>query len=194
MRVLTTLFSFFLWFAPLHADPAHLFYRTMAEHVIRLVNDQQHFCTAVMVKPKEFLTANHCLSTRLEAFNRLGYSLPADVVKKSEGIDLALIQVNMPNLTPIDLASEDTIPDGLNVVAMGFVSPFSEMIPMYVAAHVIGVEEGVLVLVDQPYRFGFSGGPLVNEKGQLEGLNVMTDVENQIGISVSIRVIRQFLK
>ncbi len=119
----------------------------------------------------------------------------ASVVGTDPPTDLAVIQIDMPNLTPARLGDVDSLQVGDDVVAIG---------------HALGLEGGPTVtrgvvsakgrsIQEDPYTIsdaiqtdasinpGNSGGPLVNVFGEVVGINtaIIASAQN-IGFSISI--------
>ncbi|MBQ8002717.1 MAG: trypsin-like peptidase domain-containing protein [Clostridia bacterium] len=107
--------------------------------------------------------------------------------------DLALVKINKLGLKPMPFAAENSLKVGQTVIAIG--TPLSVN---HINSASKGIVSGINVNIGQHYLFtqsdvaingGNSGGPLINTKGELVGINsikyVGTDVE---GMSFSIPV------
>lgn len=130
------------------------------------------YCTATTVDGAKgwMLTAKHCLPEDKDAPFILNGTLPIQVVRV-EG-ELALVKVNAMNL-PIPIAKED-VKQGDLVYGAGFGWAWGKILVMSarVSANYIEVPgwEGEVTLLDHDFANGMSGGPVLNEKGELIGI------------------------
>lgn len=122
-----------------------------------------------------------------------GESYGASILFSDPVSDLALIKINKLGLKPITFAKEDDLTVGQSVIAIG--TPMS--LNMINSASK-GIISGTKVNIGQHYLFtqsdvatngGNSGGPLVNLKGELVGINSIKYVGSSVeGMSFSIPV------
>lgn len=177
-------------------DVTSLYLKVLNEHVVKMESDEM-YCTAFKVEKEEFLTARHCIVPETNAssarlFDQFGIAYMFEVVKQSEGLDLALLHAKIPTKTPIKFATE--LKAGEPVLGIGFIYIFMEsVVPSSILANVLGTSSHGLVGIDHSYKKGFSGGPLVNMKGELVGLNDMTDSAHDVGLAIATPVITYFL-
>jgi serine protease Do len=140
-----------------------------------------------------------------------GRELPADVVGfATGGVDLALLKINRPQKFPtVKLGNVRSMRVGDSVYAIG--SPLAEINQnTFTSGMVSGIRNnGTRIQTDAAINSGNSGGPLVNEKGELVGVNTSgaeakvysVDRTEVIGVSsgnlgvnyaVSVDVVRKF--
>jgi serine protease Do len=104
-----------------------------------------------------------------------GTTVPATVVGVAQDIDLALIKVEAADLPAIPLANYDEIRQGELVFAFGSPEGLRNSVTMGIVSSVARQTDpdspSVYVQTDAPINRGNSGGPLVNVKGELVGLN-----------------------
>ncbi len=110
-----------------------------------------------------------------------------------ETSDLAVVKINKLGLKPITFASEHSLKVGQSVIAIG--TPLSVR---HMNSASKGIVSGVGVSVGAHYLFtqsdvaingGNSGGPLINMKGELVGINSLKYVGSDVeGMSFSIPV------
>lgn len=122
-----------------------------------------------------------------------GDTYSGTVQYKDETSDLALVKINKLGLKPITFAKEDSLQVGQTVIAIGTPLALSHM-----NSATKGIVSGVNVNIGQHYLFtqsdvaingGNSGGPLVNLKGELVGINSIKYVGSSVeGMSFSIPV------
>jgi serine protease Do len=116
------------------------------------------------------------------------------VTKIDKNVDLALIQVD-ETLTPLELVSEDNISIGKEVYAIG--AP--ENIPYTMTKGIISaknrkVKNHEYIQIDASINSGNSGGPLVDEKGEVIGINTMKMVDAEgIGFAIGTSNINDFM-
>jgi serine protease Do len=104
-----------------------------------------------------------------------GTTVPATIVGVAQDIDLALIKVEALDLPAIPLANYDEIRQGELVFAFGSPEGLRDSVTMGVVSSVARQTDpdspSVYVQTDAPINRGNSGGPLVNVKGELVGMN-----------------------
>lgn len=134
-------------------------------------------CTGFMVAPKHAITAAHC------APEDAGFTVDGEdsFVVKRDG-QFALVYAG--DKPALKLARQVSLQE--NVTAFGFA--WGDMFVMrgYVAAF-----KGLDFAVDRPLAPGMSGGPTVNQAGDVVGLNQGTNAV--IGILCGAGEIREFL-
>ncbi len=107
--------------------------------------------------------------------------------------DLAVVRINKTNLKPVKFAEENSLEVGQSVIAIG--TPLSVSL---INSASKGIVSGIGVNINQHYLFtqsdvaingGNSGGPLINLKGELVGINSIKYVGSDVeGMSFSIPV------
>lgn len=143
-------------------------------------------CTGSVVAPNEVLTAAHCTN---DAESIMIGEQKAKVRGAVTSLDLALLEV-WTGKTPIKLAAA-TPHQGTPVLSVGYTDYFLTR-PDSTASHVMGTTEE-WVKLDQNLQFGYSGGPTINLKGELIGVNVRTNFQRNIGYIVPVERVRVFL-
>ena len=192
---LTILFVFAACVTLIASDWANVYATLKDNHVVELRIDNAYRCTGVIIKVDTIISAAHCIihedmvAQVVEVVNRFEQAIPTKLVRLSTALDLALLTATLPNHTPIKLATLSP-PSATEVIAVGFHT--SNPSPDATVAHVLQMFPDRLI-VDQPYQYGYSGGPLVNSKLELVGINVRTDFTRGIGLSVPIELVRWFL-
>ena len=142
------------------------------------------------------LTNNHVLGRgSVNVLLNDGQSLPASTLARDPDFDLALLQISANGLTPLPLAS-DKLRIGSLVFAFGH--PFGQrntvtrgVVSAFVRAHTRGGREIPILRTDTSLAPGNSGGPLVDARGQLVGINAMILGGDQ-SISIPVSVAREF--
>lgn len=123
-----------------------------------------------------------------------GKSCVGKVTKIDKNIDLALIQVD-ESLTPLKLVSEDSISIGKEVYAIG--AP--EDIPYTMTKGIVSaknrkIKNNQYIQIDASINSGNSGGPLINENGEVIGINTMKLLEAEgIGFAIGTSTINDFI-
>jgi serine protease Do len=125
----------------------------------------------------------------------------AFLVKHHKEHDLAILKMDVPIHMPIIKISDDDPELGDRIYTLGFHFGISAL---KIASH--GHVTGFIELEDQPeytlfnaaINSGASGGPIVNEKGELIGINQMIYTRTGdwagIGLSVKLDLIKKFLR
>ena len=128
-----------------------------------------------------------------------GRTLPARLLARDPSIDVAALSVNATGLPSIGLGNSTLLNPGRLVLALGH--PWG-VVGAVTAGVVIGVgsdwpelreSKREWVVVSLNLRPGNSGGPLIDDAGQLVGINtVMTGPE--VGMAVPVHVVKRFLR
>jgi hypothetical protein len=165
-------------------------YDALNPSIVKVHADSSHG-SGVLVDPRGFIATNHHVVTnaRYVAVEYAdGRKVVADIVLLDARNDLAVLKVHpstvggLPPLPLLPETSDDTVRAGIPVVAFG--SPLSQTFLM-TQGIVSKVEPGVL-LGDFLIQPGNSGGPLVNLRGEVVGINTFANG----GISGAVRVNR----
>lgn len=141
-------------------------------------DEQWMTCTGFMVGLRRALTAAHCVQ--------------ADQPLTVDGTDALVMYedesfaiVSAPDKPVLALAKQFTV--GEPVIAFGYA--WGEMHVMQ--RHVAALHEGDLT-TDGPLAPGMSGGPTVNSRGEVVGINQMSNPV--VGVLCGVQEIREFLK
>jgi len=102
-------------------------------------------------------------------------TVAAKIAGISRELDLALVKVDVSGLSPLPLADYDQLRQGELVFAFGSPEGFKNSVTMGVVSAVARQRDAdsplIYVQTDAPINRGNSGGPLVNTKGELVGIN-----------------------
>jgi serine protease Do len=102
-----------------------------------------------------------------------GLSLPAEIIYTNEGHDIALLKVVGSGYKPLRLGNSDNISVGTDVFAVG--TPKNLTLGQTVTRGIVSAkrkfDERDFIQTDATVHPGNSGGPLVNEKGEVIGIN-----------------------
>ena len=157
----------------------------------------------VITADGEILTNAHVVDSASKVSVLFGDSIdpiPATVLAMDVGNDLALIRIDATDLTPAVFADPASIKVGDEVVAVGFALDLDggpTVTRGIVSALNRTIENGDgaldgLIQTDAAISSGNSGGPLVNSRGQVVGINtaVFTSTANtaanNVGFSISV--------
>ena len=132
-----------------------------------------------------------------------GKEVPATTVGAEPAIDVALLHVNEPDLSPVTLGDSDSLEVGEWVVAIGNPFGLSHTVTSGIVSakgrdyRDIGVRQGGyqnFIQTDASINPGNSGGPLVNVTGEVVGVNTAIAAAAQgIGFAVPINMVKVVL-
>jgi len=96
---------------------------------------------------------------------------PAEVVGYgNDGLDLAMIKINAPDLAPITFARLNSVRIGQRAFAIG--NPFGRFAGTFTTGIVSRIDQARgFIQTDAAINPGNSGGPLLNSQGELIGIN-----------------------
>lgn len=148
--------------------------------------EKQMFCTGVQVGIVRVLTAEHCVppdNTNVI----LNDEFPARVVKKHEW----LVLLDAPEGRPIIKIAERNPQLGEDATAIGYVDLAGTKLTL--KRNVAGFSLiHPMMFLDGPLVSGMSGGPVINSKGELIGINQASNPFT--GMVSDVKAIRAFLK
>lgn len=135
--------------------------------------------SGVIVSEQGFILTNfHVVDTLLDMFDTEvtlsdGRSTPATVVAWDQENDLAVLHINMDNLTPIAVGDESKLEVGNVVFAIGYPRNIGQSVSQgIISAISVNSENGVaMIQTDAAINPGNSGGALINREGKLVGIN-----------------------
>ncbi len=153
--------------------------------------EQQNFGSGVVISDEGYiLTNNHLVGGATEVLVKCtdGREFNAEVVGTDERSDVAVIKVEAGQLPAITLGTSEDLRLGETVIAIGY--PFG--IGQTVTKGIISAQGRSLGLVeyenfiqtDAAINPGNSGGALINERGELIGIN--TAIASRTGGSIGI--------
>ncbi|MCF3947849.1 Do family serine endopeptidase [Acidiphilium sp. AL] len=148
------------------------------------------------ISPKGYLvTNNHVVKHAKSVFVTLsdGERLPAKVVGTDPNTDLAVLKVTRAKPFPyLELGDSAKVVPGQWVIAIGNPFGLAETVTTGVVS-ALGRDIGdgeydSFIQVDAPINEGNSGGPLLNQKGEVIGVNtaILTPTGGSVGIGFSI--------
>ena len=121
-----------------------------------------------------------------------GRTVDARIVGVAREIDLALLEVEAGDLPALPIADSDTLRQGELVFAFGSPEGLRNSVTMGIVSAVARQQDPdsplVYIQTDAPINRGNSGGPLVNVKGELVGINtfIMSSSGGSQGLGFAI--------
>ena len=163
--------------------------------VLRLQNSQGIGTGFAISEQGHILTCNHVVSEELvEVISPQGDRWKVPLIGRSPNSDLAMLQV--PNLEqpPISLADSVEILEGQTVFALGYPLGLEFTVSKGIVSNRNLVRNGLsYVQTDVSLNPGNSGGPIVNERGEVIGIANRAIAENQgLGFAVALRHVLAF--
>jgi S1-C subfamily serine protease len=145
---------------------------------------------------------NHNRGIKVMLSNKRSYD--AKVVGTDQVHDLALLQIEAPNLEPVTLADSSSLAVGQKVYAIGNPFGLSGTMTRGIISSIrsIGRDQGEriedAIQTDAAINPGNSGGPLLNSRGEVIGINTMIETSgaNQsagIGFAIPINTAKAVL-
>jgi S1-C subfamily serine protease len=150
------------------ANPWTIAYKTVKSSTIYM-----EICTAFMINASKryALTAAHCETEKMLADGTTAFKVFVDKRK-----DLMIIRVNIDR--PSLRLAPQSVEVGEEVASMGYGAVLEQ--PMFRIGHIsnvnLQIEElsGPYIIVDNKFVPGQSGGPVVNQRGEVVGIVQMT--------------------
>ena len=139
---------------------------------------------------------------KVQLSNKLSYS--AKVIGTDKVHDIALLQIDAPNLQPVTLADSSNLAVGQEVYAIGNPFGLSGTMTRGIISSIRSIRNGDgapiedAIQTDAAINPGNSGGPLLNSRGEVIGINTMiasngADQSSGIGFAIPINTAKAVL-
>ena len=156
------------------------------------VDCNSKFGSGVFISDDGYLLTNyHVVENETEIFVKIGSEkkVKAEIVKINKDYDLAILKVNLPSSKGVFLRNDRTAMVGDEVFAIG--TPLEKSLGQTVTRGIVsGYREmnGVdFIQTDVSVNSGNSGGPLLNARGEIIGINTLkASGKNISGIGFAI--------
>ncbi len=153
--------------------------RTSEDRLNLYLGERASLGSGVIVSDKGFILTNlHVVDTLFDAFDAEvtlndGRKISATVVAWDESSDLAVLHINMDNLTPIQIGDENELSVGDIVFAIGYPRNIGQSVSQGIISALTADTENStgIIQTDAAINPGNSGGALINSQGQLVGIN-----------------------
>ena len=161
----------------------------------------------ILDKGGHILTNNHVIDNaqRVEVQLSDKHKYKAQVVTVDKVHDLALLQINAPNLQPVELANSNSLQVGQKVFAIGNPFGLSGTMTRGIISALRSIRGPAGSAIDNAIQTdaainpGNSGGPLLNSRGQVIGINTLIASNNAdqsagVGFAIPINTARAVLE
>jgi serine protease DegS len=153
--------------------------RTSEDRLNLYLGERASLGSGVIVSESGFILTNlHVVDTLFDAFDAQvtlndGRKTPAMVVAWDEASDLAVLHINMDNLTPIQIGDETSLDVGDIVFAIGYPRNIGQSVSQGIISALTENSENTpgIIQTDAAINPGNSGGALINARGELVGIN-----------------------
>ena len=157
----------------------------------------------IVTKDGKILTNNHVItdSAKITVTLADGRELPATSLGGDPGLDLAIIKVNANNLPTATLGDSDALEVGQIAIAIGNPYGFERTVSVGVVSALRrkipggGFALSNLIQTDAEIYPGNSGGPLLNSRGEVIGINtaVVAGRAGGVGFAIPINTARDIM-
>ena len=153
--------------------------RTSEDRLNLYLGERASLGSGVIVSESGFiLTSLHVVDTLFDAFDAQvtlndGRKISAMVVAWDEASDLAVLHINIDNLTPIQIGDETSLDVGDIVFAIGYPRNIGQSVSQGIISALTKRSENTpgIIQTDAAINPGNSGGALINSRGELVGIN-----------------------
>lgn len=148
----------------------------------------------IVSKEGHILTNHHVIKDMTTITVQLtdGRAVPARFIGADASTDIAVLQVNVPGLVPLMLADSEKVRVGQVVFAIGNPFGFQETVTQGIISargrRDISDSDVEFLQTDAAVNEGNSGGPLLNLRGEIVGINtaIFSKTGGNIGISFAV--------
>ncbi|MFZ7132887.1 MAG: S1C family serine protease [Eubacteriales bacterium] len=162
--------------------------------------------SGVIITEDGYILTNHHVVTdnpkSLTVSLKDGRTLPADKIWSNEDLDLAVIKIDASGLTPATLGDSENIAVGQTAIAIG--NPLGLTFERTVTAGIISaINRSILIdtnsiaedliQTDASINQGNSGGPLLNSKGEVIGINTYKINAEGMGFAIPINIAKPII-
>jgi serine protease DegS len=160
-----------------------------------LLGESASLGSGVIVSEAGFILTNlHVIDTLLDVDTQVtlsdGRTSSATVIALDKENDLAVLHINMDDLTPIQIGNEQELEVGDIVFAIGYPRNIGQSVSQgIISALTKNLNSSVTAIqTDAAINPGNSGGALINSKGELVGINtsIISESGNSEGIGFAI--------
>jgi len=153
--------------------------RTSEDRLNLYLGERSSLGSGVIVSESGFILTNlHVVDTLFDAFDAQvtlndGRKISAMVVAWDEASDLAVLHINIDNLTPIKIGDETSLDVGDIVFAIGYPRNIGQSVSQGIISALTTNSENTpgIIQTDAAINPGNSGGALINSLGELVGIN-----------------------
>ncbi len=153
-------------------DPVELLFNR------RMTRPAQSLGSGVIVSKEGHVISNHHVVAGMEKIEVQltdGRRLPAQLIGTDAGTDIAILKIEAPNLVPLPLGDSEAVRAGQIVFAVGNPFGFQETVTQGIISakgRRAVADSGIEFLqTDTAVNQGNSGGPLLNVRGEIIGIN-----------------------
>lgn len=162
------------------------------------LNDGQVYCGGIWIKPTQFITAYHCIKHDGIYYNKRGSSRVSvgSLVKFSAEYDLALVETGDSDHPLATLAiGASNVGDKLHIIghAMGLSWSYIDGSVSAYRNRVGSHYHGPYLQMSAPVYYGYSGGGVFNERGELIGVTSFIANIPNTAFAVYVENIRSFI-
>lgn len=153
--------------------------RTAQDQVNLYLGEQTSLGSGIIVDKRGYILTNlHVVDTLFDAFDAEvtlndGRSAPATVIAWVKNSDLAVLHINMDNLTPIPVGNSQELEVGDIIFAIGYPRNIGQAVSQGIVSAISRNVDGSIsnIQTDAAINPGNSGGALINRDGEMVGIS-----------------------
>ena len=149
------------------------------------------FGSGFVISPDGLIATNfHVLEGSYKAQVKIGDSIFNDVtfVKGVPGLDIAILKVDAKDLTALPIGDSDTILSGQFVIVLGNPGGLERSISTGIISALRSKESIKIIQITAPVSLGSSGGPVLNEYGEVVGIATLASVSMAQNLNFAIPI------
>ena len=151
-----------------------------------------------VLSPEGLIVTNfHVISKAYSAVVKVGEgsTYQASLVKAEPRFDIAVLKINTKGLLPLAIGNSDEVLSGQVVVAIGSPMGFEQSVSSGIVSAVRPGSSMKLIQITAPVSPGSSGGPLLNEYGEVIGITTIASffMAQNLNFAIPINYLKKVL-
>ncbi|PIP21193.1 MAG: hypothetical protein COX40_00830 [Candidatus Omnitrophica bacterium CG23_combo_of_CG06-09_8_20_14_all_40_11] len=152
----------------------------------------------IVSKDGIIVTNSHVVASAYQAEVKIGEKIFKEtyLVKNLPDFDIAILKINAENLSPLAIGDFDDMVSGQFVVALGNPLGFEQSVSSGIISAIRSARDMKLIQMTVPVSPGSSGGPVLNEYGEVIGIATVAFffVAQNLNFAIPINYLEKIIK
>jgi S1-C subfamily serine protease len=144
------------------------------------------------------VTNFHVMASAYQAEIKIGEEVfkDASLVKAIKNFDIAILKIDAKNLLSLPIGDSDSLVTGQFVIALGNPGGFERTVSSGIISALRSKGEIKLIQMTAPVSPGSSGGPVINEYGEVVGITTLASIfmAQNLNFAIPINYLNKIIK